>query len=53
MYIPGDLLGILVGCMLAEPCSPLLWRGDAYMDNRIGRVTRFSLKQSIINFPFL
>jgi hypothetical protein len=43
MYIPGYLLGVFVGCML----------GDAYMDNRKGRVTRFSLKQSIVNFPFI
>lgn len=43
MFIPGHLIGVFVGCML----------GDAYMDNRPGRATRFSLKQSIINFPFL
>ena len=43
VHIPNYLLGIFIGCML----------GDAYMDNREGRVTRFSLKQSIINFPFL
>ena len=42
-YLPGYLIGIFIGCML----------GDAYMDNRPGRVTRFSLKQSIINFPFI
>lgn len=43
MYIPGYLIGVFIGCML----------GDAHMDNRKGRVTRFTLKQSIINFPFL
>ena len=39
-YLPGYLIGIFIGCML----------GDAYMDNRPGI---FSLKQSIINFPFI
>lgn len=43
MYIPTRLIGVFVGSLL----------GDAYMDNRPGRATRFSLKQSIINFPFL
>jgi hypothetical protein len=43
MLIPSHLIGVFVGCML----------GDAHMDNRPGRVTRFSLKQSIINFPYL
>ena len=39
-YLPGYLIGIFIGYML----------GDAYMDNRPGI---FSLKQSIINFPFI
>ena len=43
MIIPAHLIGVFVGCML----------GDAHMANRPGRVTRFTMKQSIINFPFL
>jgi hypothetical protein len=43
MFIPAHLMCIFVGCML----------GDGYMDARPGRITKFKLKQSIINFPFL